>query len=264
MVRTFDSFDAVCFTCCFTCFPDGKQVSSRHWLKLCLEPSTALTLLTCIPLHLFVVALGAMSRSLLTGTPSTEYKACETTSSKTLETASTKSDPMWTEATAEQTRYCLFLAQFMQQMNFTGIIVDSYQIGRLLDVSPAFSGLLVGLFMAGGAVGTSMMMLALQAMPNAWKNLRTIVLTCLTMDTMGALIYTMLIHLVVHGETGSAGIYPLALALVRFLWGIGCGVTGQLTGVAIAKTTPPWELPDQMQTLQFWQTLGLGQYTPEK
>lgn len=49
-----------------------------------------------------------------------------------------------------------------------------------------------------------------------------------------------------------------SIALVRFLWGLGSGVTGQLAGVAITKITPPGELPEQMQCLQFWQTLGLG------
>ena len=193
-------------------------------------------------------------QKLLTGTPSTEYKACQTSDS--LETGSTKSEPVWSEGTAERARHCLFLVQFMQQMAFAGIIVDSYQVGRLLGVSPAFSGLLVGLFMTGGAVGTSAMTLVLHVMPEAWKELRGILLTCQSLDLTGALLYTMLIHWAVHGAPGMVGIS--SIALVRFLWGLGSGVTGQLAGVAITRITPPGELPEQMQCLQFWQTLGLG------
>ena len=199
------------------------------------------------------------SQKLLTGTPSTEYNACQTSDS--LETGSTKSEPLWSAGTAEQARQCLFLVQFMQQMAFAGIIVDSYQVGRLLDVSPAFSGLLVGLFMTGGAVGTSAMTLALHVRPEAWKELRGILLTCQSMDLTGALLYTTLIHWAVHGGSGAPGAPGMgiwSIALVRFLWGLGSGVTGQLAGVAITKITPPGELPEQMQCLQFWQTLGLG------
>lgn len=197
------------------------------------------------------------TQKLLTGTPSTEYKACQFSDS--LETGSTKSEPVWSEGTAERARHCLFLVQFMQQMAFAGIIVDSYQVGRLLGVSPAFSGLLVGLFMTGGAVGTSAMTLVLHVMPEAWKELRGILLTCQSMDLTGALLYTMLIHWAVHGAPGAPGMAGIsAIALVRFLWGLGSGVTGQLAGVAITKMTPPGELPERMQCLQFWQTLGLG------
>jgi hypothetical protein len=103
------------------------------------------------------------------------------------------------------------------------------------------------------------MTLVLHVMPEAWKELRGILLTCQSMDLTGALLYTMLIHWAVHGAPGAPGMAGIsAIALVRFLWGLGSGVTGQLAGVAITKMTPPGELPERMQCLQFWQTLGLG------
>ena len=156
----------------------------------------------------------------------------------------------------EGVHYTLFIVQFMQQLAFAGTIVDSYQIGNFFDVSPAFSGLLVGLFMAGGGVGTSCMMLVLQTRPSAWKSFRAIVLGCQVMDTCAVLMYTLLLVLAVNVQLPSAWIY--FLAVTRFAWGLGPGVTGQLAGVTITKVTPPHEIVEKMQSLQFWQTLGLG------
>lgn len=183
--------------------------------------------------------------------PSTpSYDACQATDSKP-----ERLEGDWSADDAQNARNILFFVQFLQQLAFAGTIVDSYQVAKFFGASPAFSGLLVGLFMTGGAVGTSCMMLVLQVRPTVWKNFRAIVLTCQTMDTVGVLLYTLLLYLGVNA-TGSAWIY--ALAVVRFAWGLGSGVTGQLAGVAITKMTAPHELPEQMQNLQFWQTLGLG------
>ena len=228
-------------------------VESHHWHSHIFTLTTASFVLRRLRSMRWSATDGQAQK--LLGTPSTEYRACRS-SSDTCETASSKGDlSVWTEGAAERVRYCLFLVQFMQQMAFTGIIVDSYQVSKLLGASPAFSGLLVGLFMTGGAVGTSAMTLVLHLLPDAWKEFRAIVLTCQTMDTIGALLYTTFIHLAVHGIS-SGSVY--SIACVRFLWGLGSGFTGQLAGVTITKVTPPNELPEQMQTLQFWQTLGLG------
>ena len=189
------------------------------------------------------------SQELLNRTPSARsYDSCQTPC---------KTDCKdWSAKNPKGAHHTLFLVQFLQQLSFAGTIVDSYQIGKFFETSPAFSGLLVGLFITGGAVGASCMTLILQARPNAWKSFRSIVLGCQLMDTCGVLLYTLLMVLAVKEQTGPSWIY--CLAMVRFAWGFGSGVTGQLAGVTITKATPPHEIPEEMQSLQFWQTLGLG------
>ncbi|CAE7629431.1 ggs [Symbiodinium sp. CCMP2456] len=184
------------------------------------------------------------SQELLNRTPSVRsYDSCQTPCKESAKNS-------------KAAHHTLFLVQFLQQLSFAGTIVDSYQIGKFFEVSPAFSGLLVGLFMTGGAVGTSFMTLILQARPSAWKSFRSIVLGCQLMDTSGVFLYTLLMILAVNEQTGPSWIY--CLAMVRFAWGLGSGVTGQLAAVTITKVTPPHQIPEEMQSLQFWQTLGLG------
>ncbi|CAE6945117.1 ggs [Symbiodinium sp. CCMP2592] len=189
------------------------------------------------------------SQELLNRTPSVRsYDSCQTPC---------KTDCKESTKNSKSAHHTLFLVQFLQQLSFAGTIVDSYQIGKFFEVSPAFSGLLVGLFMTGGAVGTSFMTLILQARPTAWKSFRSIVLGCQLMDTAGVFLYTLLMILAADGQqTGHGWIY--CLAMVRFAWGLGSGVTGQLAAVTITKVTPPHEIPEEMQSLQFWQSLGLG------
>ena len=188
------------------------------------------------------------SQELLNRTPSVRsYDSCQTLC---------KTDCKESTKNSKAAHHTLFLVQFLQQLSFAGTIVDSYQIGKFFEVSPAFSGLLVGLFMTGGALGTSFMTLILQARPSVWKHFRSIVLGCQLMDTSGVFLYTLLMILAVSQQTGPSWIY--CLAMVRFAWGFGSGVMGQLAAVTITKLNPPSEIPEEMQTLQFWQTLGLG------
>ncbi|CAJ1356443.1 unnamed protein product [Effrenium voratum] len=122
----------------------------------------------------------------------------------------------------------------------------------------ADSGLLVGIFMTGGMVGNALMTAALHLWPDTWQKLRSWLRWCLFCDVCSAVCYVLVLQHVAF--LGSWALF--CLLLCRFCGGLGMGSTGQLAAVVIAQVTKAEELPNQMQRLQFWQSLGLGMGPP--
>jgi len=154
----------------------------------------------------------------------------------------------------EGARSALLQMQFVQAISFTVVIVDSYKVSREIGASMAASGLLVGIFMAGAMVGNALMTAALCLWPETWRKLQSWLQLCLCSDVLSVLSYVLLLR-----DLPGLGVWALrCLLLCRFCWGLGMGVAGQLASVVISQVTLPSDLPDQMQRLQFWQSLGLG------
>jgi len=185
-----------------------------------------------------------------------QYQACQSTEGASQE------KPQHAHADSERAKSCIFLAQFVEAIAFTGIIVDSYQVCKALGASTAFSGLLVGLWSAGCTVGVLSMMMVLEAWPSAWRHLRRILLFCQSLDLVGASAYAAVLvyALGLQGDDGggerTGAIY--LLAGVRVVWGVGSGVVGHCGGVVITMITSDEDLPNQQQARMFWQSLGLG------
>ena len=154
----------------------------------------------------------------------------------------------------------IVVAQCNMLASNTAAIVDAYDVSRAVDRSAAFSGLLIGIFMAANLTGAAFSTVLQCFCPQLWStHARRAMFLPLLCCACGPLLYcvpTGFIY-VGRGREWQQGLAALLL-LSRILAGLGAGAASQVGLVCIAKGSRPAEKSKHMVRFLFANMLGCG------
>jgi len=146
--------------------------------------------------------------------------------------------------------------------NYSIVILESYQLSKALGHDAAFSGQVIGIYMAAAAFGGLIMSLVLWGYPGVWKQrARELLLFTQISGIIGFSIYAWVTSYVTYNAIGTAAEangLSTALLVARVISGIGHGIIATLLQVTFAHITPAQERPAQMIRFWFVNTLGIG------
>ncbi|CAJ1410456.1 unnamed protein product [Effrenium voratum] len=115
----------------------------------------------------------------------------------------------------------------------TAALVDAYDVSASVGQSVAFSGLFIGIFMAGSLLGAAFLALVQNFQPDLWRQARATMMAALTLYVAGPILYCVPTGLIYAGKGGGA--LGFLLLCSRLLQGLGAGAASQLGLVCIAK-----------------------------
>ncbi|CAE7705042.1 CACNA1C [Symbiodinium sp. CCMP2456] len=142
----------------------------------------------------------------------------------------------------------------------TAAIVDAYDVSRAVDRSAAFSGLLIGIFMAANLTGAAFSTVLQCFRPQLWStHARRAMFWPLLCCSCGPLLYCIPTGLIYtgRGREWQEGLAALLL-LSRILSGLGAGAASQVGLVCIAKGSSATEKSKHMVRFLFANMLGCG------
>ena len=154
----------------------------------------------------------------------------------------------------------IVLAQCNMLASNTAAIVDAYDVSRAVDRSAAFSGLLIGIFMAANLTGAAFSTVLQCFRPHLWStHARHAMFWPLLLCSCGPLLYCVPTGLIYtgRGQEWQEGLAALLL-LSRILSGLGAGAASQVGLVCIAKGSPATEKSKHMVRFLFANMLGCG------
>ena len=154
----------------------------------------------------------------------------------------------------------IVLAQCNMLASNTAAIVDAYDVSRSVDRSAAFSGLLIGIFMAANLTGAAFSTVLQCFRPHLWSShARRAMFWPLLLCSCGPLLYCLPTGLIYvgRGQEWQEGLAALLL-LSRILSGLGAGAASQVGLVCIAKGSHATEKSKHMVRFLFANMLGCG------
>lgn len=154
----------------------------------------------------------------------------------------------------------IVLAQCNMLASNTAAIVDAYDVSHAVDRSAAFSGLLIGIFMAANLTGAAFSTVLQCFRPHLWStHARHAMFWPLLLCSCGPLLYCVPTGLIYtgRGQEWQEGLAALLL-LSRILSGLGAGAASQVGLVCIAKGSPATEKSKHMVRFLFANMLGCG------
>ena len=154
----------------------------------------------------------------------------------------------------------IVLAQCNMLASNTAAIVDAYDVSKAVDRSAAFSGLLIGIFMAANLTGAAFSTVLQLFHPHLWStHARHAMFWPLLVSASGPLLYCLPTGLIYTGR-GSELQESLAVLLLvsRILSGLGAGAASQVGLVCIAKGSRASEKSQHMVRFLFANMLGCG------
>lgn len=164
--------------------------------------------------------------------------------------------------TAEVARSTGLFVQFCGMTNYSIVILEAYQLSKTLHHDAAFSGQLIGIYMAATAVGGIATSVMLRHSPEIWKTHPRQVLICGQLfNITGFCIYAWVTSYATYNVIDTdqeASSLSHALLVSRIGSGIGHGLGASLLQVSFAHLTPVEERPAQMTRFMFTNTLGIG------
>lgn len=165
-------------------------------------------------------------------------------------------------STAELARSVGLFAQMCSLMSYSILIIEAYQLSKALQHDAAFSGQLIGMYMAASVIGSLVMAQLMRSYPDMWKmQARQVFLLSQLLGISGFSIYSAVtsymayLPLITPEATQSLSIF---LLVGRAVAGAGQGISSTLLQVTFAHTTPVKERPVQMTRFVFVSTLGVG------
>lgn len=149
---------------------------------------------------------------------------------------------------AQAARSIYLMLNFILVMNYTVVILDSYDLCKAVGLSGAASGRMVGTYMLGFCAGAVCMWLLVRFRPSLWRDApQKVLLAGLSFQLLGAAAYTFVAQEVVgsrHGPGASSfspflqDLLPRLLMLSRFVGGIGSGSCQQFYVSGMLHITP--------------------------
>lgn len=162
---------------------------------------------------------------------------------------------------SEQARSVGLFPQVCGLISYSIVIVEAYQLSIALDHGAAFSGQLIGIYMAASVLGSLIMSWMLRAYPDIWKmHAREVFVISQLLSLAGFGIYAAILYHLAQITVTSQATTSLSTALLtaRAISGVGQGVSSNLLQVIFAYTSPLHERPAQMTRFVFVSTLGVG------
>jgi hypothetical protein len=163
---------------------------------------------------------------------------------------------------AESARSTGLFIQWCGMTSYSIVILDAYQLAKTLHHDAAFSGQLIGLYMAATAVGGLITSSMLWYYPDVWKMYgRLVLLLGQAFNITGFCTYAWITSYVSYNVINTPGEHETlsaALLFARVNSGIGHGIGATLLQVSFAHLTPVQDRPAQMTRFMFVNTLGIG------
>lgn len=154
---------------------------------------------------------------------------------------------------------CYFMA--VDNIVFTVVIPSSFDLLRDLGGTAVASGMMVGVFKLGHAIGATLYFVLAKRHAEIWRNRsRSIMMTCAMVNTAAMALYVLVGAVAgrgsVHVDARRRMIYVLMLS--RVLSGCAAGVRSMLQRAHVARLTPLGEKPLQQGRLIFSSVVGTG------
>lgn len=150
---------------------------------------------------------------------------------------------------------------FVLALNYTIVILDSYDLSKTLGLSEATSGRMVGTYMLGACLGAGTMWVLQRRKPQLWRDDPwSALLAGLICQLIGSFLYTWVASKATYGSElelrGSS--LPHLLMLARFVGGIGSGSCQQFYVASMLHVTPVAERSEHTSRWVFSGMLALG------
>uniref|UniRef100_A0A7S4VFB8 Major facilitator superfamily associated domain-containing protein n=1 Tax=Alexandrium monilatum TaxID=311494 RepID=A0A7S4VFB8_9DINO len=148
---------------------------------------------------------------------------------------------------AQAARSIYLMINFILVMNYTIVILDSFDLCAAVGLSGGASGRMVGMYMLGFCFGSVCMWLLVRGHPHLWRDSpQRVLIWMLTFQFVGSALYTFVSHTVVyvrveHGLAFSPfmrSALPVMLMSSRFISGLGSGSCQQFYVGSMLHLTP--------------------------
>eukprot|EP00421_Protoceratium_reticulatum_P052566 CAMPEP_0168507002 /NCGR_PEP_ID=MMETSP0228-20121227/77659_1 /TAXON_ID=133427 /ORGANISM="Protoceratium reticulatum, Strain CCCM 535 (=CCMP 1889)" /LENGTH=478 /DNA_ID=CAMNT_0008524101 /DNA_START=71 /DNA_END=1507 /DNA_ORIENTATION=- len=138
---------------------------------------------------------------------------------------------------AQAARSVYLFVNFGLVLNYTVVILDSYDLFQKLGADEAASGRMVGNYMLGFTLGAISMWLLLRCTLDLWRDRpRQVLVFSLLFQLAGAFAYTWVANVV---DTGTGcGVHATILICARFVSGMGSGACQQFYMPSVLHLTP--------------------------
>lgn len=159
------------------------------------------------------------------------------------------------EAT-RKANYVILFPQCVMVIGFTIPLLDSYQISQAYRMAPGFSGLLVGSFFFGSAIGSLLSFLLLRFVPNTVMQPKAAAVAALSLHMIGYAVY---LYGLLSSSIKQAHPYlAMVLILGRVVSGSGHGMLAQIVNTSTQRWNVGDEVNQQASRVFFTNSLGVG------